>query len=298
MGLLSPFARIARAEYRQEFVNHHCGSFRKRINAFRDLQGHRQRRSYARSLDLSKDCFGEAREIIENRCAPLLLDKRFVQPFLETCRERFDAVGESDEMCQEGKRYYLNILQDTDYDPSSPFMQFALDEKLLNTVSIYLGYAAYLQSIELIISRPVETEEPLTKSQLWHCDNNNDQRLLKLFLYVSDVTDVNGPLTFLPRAQSERIPWYAGHYISDNQMSQFVSLADKVKFKGVAGSAFIMDTASLYHFGSRCDEPRLTFVVHFNSGFGYLPRNNIHKKWANTDAHLSMIQRLAIGELG
>jgi hypothetical protein len=57
-----------------------------------------------------------------------------------------------------------------------------------------------------------------------------------------------------------------------------------------------MDTASLYHFGSRCEKPRLTFVVHFNSGFSYLPRNKVHRKFSNVNRELSVVQRFALGE--
>lgn len=111
-------------------------------------------------------------------------------------------------------------------------------------------------------------------------------RLLKLFLYVTDILDKNAPLTFLPHDGLTRYPgMLATIFLTENC----------VEFEGPSKSTLIMDSASLYHFGSRCIEPRLTFVIQYNSEFEYLRRTQKNNHWKNQRESLSEIQRLALG---
>jgi hypothetical protein len=286
--------QLARKEFRQEFSNHHLGALRKRLIQLRDLQDYRRRCAYSRQLEETDPVLPELEFLLEHRYAGIEFGEEMLEPLLATCRERHRNTKISSRLSQDGKKYYLDLLNEEDYDPSSPYMQFALQPRLLNTATRYFGQAPYLQSVELMWSRPYAGSPELTKSQLWHCDNNNDRHILKLFVYVTDVTNDNGPLTFLPAAESDRLPWYEGHYLDDDAIGRYVSLENRVQFTGSAGSAVMMDTANLYHFGSRCAKPRLTFVIHYNTGHGYLPRNGVHTQWAAQHSTLSDVQRLAI----
>jgi hypothetical protein len=54
----------------------------------------------------------------------------------------------------------------------------------------------------------------------------------------------------------------------------------------------LLDTARLFHFGSRCERPGITLVAHYNTGFGFLPR----AKQGSIDAmQPTSLQRLALG---
>ena len=286
--------RLAGREYRQEFAAHHLGNIRKAISVFGNTEDYRRRRRYARALN-GQECLADMDSLQADKFARIGWPQEISRPFLRLCQDRLASTHQSEQDIQEGKQFYLNLLADEDYDPTSPYMQFALGEPLLNTVARYLGQAPYLQSIELIHSQPIHGETRLVKSQNWHRDNHNDQRLLKLFLYASPVTDRNGPLTFLPARVSDTVPWHAGHYIPDDRMAKYASANDQVVFEGEPGSTLLMDSASLYHFGSRCEEPRLTFVIHYNSGFGFRPRSSFHQRWAHKRESLSAVQKMALG---
>jgi hypothetical protein len=214
-----------------------------------------------------------------------------------TCLERLECTSEEQMEPQEGKQFYLGLHTINDYCPSSIFVDFCLDESILRPVAAYLGGAPYLESVELIYSKPVDDNILLYKTQLWHRDVI-DNRIIKLFIYMTEVTEENGPLSFLPRRLSRNVPWYVEHYLSDEVISKYVLLSEQIIVTGGPGTAVMVDTRNLFHCGSRCEKPRLTFVAHYNTGFAYDPRNLTHRQWhdvARSRSDLSPLQRLAIG---
>ncbi len=192
-----------------------------------------------------------------------------------------------------GKAFFSQLLTVEDYSPASVFLQLALNEKLLGTVSAYLGVAPFLEYVELLHSQPVET---FSSSQLWHKDRT-DRSLVKLFVYCRDVSGENGPFSFLDARDSTRVPKYLPHYLSDAKISSYVPLKNMVQITGVAGTAFLIDTVRCYHFGSRCTRPRLAFVVYYSSGFGYYSRESDWKARLPTIPPLTELQKAALGLL-
>jgi hypothetical protein len=178
-------------------------------------------------------------------------------------------------------------------------MKYALDEKNLRIVGDYLGTAPYLQSIELIYSMPRDEGEVLHMTHLYHKDKI-DNKLIKLFTYITDVDAECGPFTVLSLSAAKKTPWYIeiDHYIDDEVLSRYIDLSEAVSFIGPVGSGMMADTENLFHCGIRCQKPRLTFVVHYNSGFSLFPRNAQHERWRNssTDYSLSIFQAMALGE--
>ena len=284
-------ARRPRGEVRREFMNRRLGTLRKLPRVAARYGEFRARRAAAAALPAglpgSESLAGEAWARVDLPGDLLAGLRREAAPRL---RELDMPLGEA----QEGKTFYRDLLGPEGSRPGSPWMAAALDERLLGTVAAYFGAAAWLQSVELIQSLP-SCDARLFRSQLWHCDNNNDTRMLKLFVYLSDVGEENGPLAFLPLSATGRVPWTAGHYLADETIGRFTPLEETIRFTGPAGSAAMVDTARLFHFGSRCRSPRLTFVVHYNTGFGFLPRTDWSPGWAGERSRLSALQRLALG---
>lgn len=213
---------------------------------------------------------------------------------LEHALERFNSMSESDMVVQENKKFYLNCINQDDYEPSSTFMQYALEESTLRTVGAYLGFAPYLQSIELIFSKP--TGEALNRTHHFHRDLV-DRRIVKIFTYITDVDEDCGPLTVLPLPVMNAAPWPVRTmpgFLPDEELSPYVDLSKAVQHVGPAGTAFAADTKRLLHMGSRCKRSRLTFVAHYNSGFGYYPRYPYHR-WSPDDYDLTELQRMAVG---
>jgi hypothetical protein len=207
------------------------------------------------------------------------------------CVEKFEARGEFKQ--RGNKAFFSQLLAGDDYHPEGIFMQFALDETLLRTVASYLQCAPYLNSLQLLYSRPVSG--PVGSSQLWHRDER-DASILKVFVYVTNVAEEHGPLTLLPKSDSSRIPSYLPHYLSDGQVARYVPLAHAVTILGASGTVAMVDTDACYHLGSRCRQPRLVFLADYSRGFGYTARETDWRSVLHSiPEDLSMLQRLALG---
>lgn len=191
-----------------------------------------------------------------------------------------------------GKKFFSSLLGAEDYSLDTIFMRFALHEPFLKAAAHYLGVAPFLEYAELLYSKP--STGKITASQQWHRDRA-DVALIKIFVYIDDVGPRNGPFTFIPRTESSQVPDYLTHYLSDEQMQKYVPASSVVEVTGPAGTTFMIDSENCYHQGSRCEEPRLAYVVYYNTGFSYQPRENAWHLPATYHNQLSELQRYALG---
>ena len=189
------------------------------------------------------------------------------------------------------KPFFSQLLSSSDYGVTAPFLRFALHEPILTAVARYLHCAPFLQSVELLYSKPLPNQP--SASQLWHRDRR-DLAIIKVFVYASDVAFANGPLTMLPKAESRRVPEYLPHYLSDEKLSHYAPLDRAVSLTGPAGTTWMVDSENCYHLGSRCSEPRLAYVAYYDSGFGFRDRE---RDWTDVaaGAQLTELQQFALG---
>jgi hypothetical protein len=124
----------------------------------------------------------------------------------------------------------------------SALHEIAYDPRLLSLVSGYFGCRPYLDSIQVwwSLTGNMEPEE----AENFHRDNDSI-RFLKLFLYLTDVEETDGPHKFV--IGSHRIgKLLARRRFSDAEVEGAFG-ADSVKtFTGVAGDAFIEDTWGIH----------------------------------------------------
>ncbi|HEU5304162.1 MAG TPA: hypothetical protein VFU40_05910 [Gemmatimonadales bacterium] len=192
------------------------------------------------------------------------------------------------------KAFFSQLLAASDLGLDGPFMRFALDEKLLATTARYLGVAPFLESVELLYSKPIDGQP--AQSQQWHRDRT-DRRIIKVFVYAVDVTARQGPLSLLSRSDSARVPELLFHYVPDDQMARYVDPGRTVALTGPAGTTVMTDTQACYHLGSRCQEPRLAYIAYYSSGFGYRRREATWQVPESARASLSPLQGFALGSL-
>ena len=190
------------------------------------------------------------------------------------------------------KAFFSQLLDAADRGLDTIFTQFALSDKVLQTSAKYLGVAPFLESIELLYSKPIQG--PPAQSQQWHKDRT-DRRIVKVFVYINDVTPRHGPLSLLPRAESAKVPEFLFHYLTDEQMAKHADLSKMVALTGAAGTTTLIDSQTTYHLGSRCQEPRLAYVAYFSSGFGYRDRETQWLVDSEQSRRLSPLQRYALG---
>jgi len=272
---------------KNDFIPRNAARIRKPGKILIGMQEFRQRRELAQTIR-EEECLN-LQTLRQNGYAMIDLPPADRASLLQSAAEKYHA---QQNFVQRGaKTFFSSLLTKPDLDIDGVYMRIALNETFLRTTAAYLGCAPFLEYAELLLSRPVEG---VKSSQLWHKDRT-DSHLLKIFVYCLDVTTENGPFSFISAPDSLRIPPLLPHYLSDERLNEFVPLSQTIQLTGNAGTSFFVDSGRCYHFGSRCVKPRLAFVVYYNTGFGYFPRES---KWAVSEsqkAALSPLQRFALG---
>jgi hypothetical protein len=264
---------------------------RKLARPVKILKGYREysdRRTLARSVPPANDV--DATRLQADGYVRVSLREDLQRPLIAASREKLASAAS---LPQRGKKaFFSQLLSDEDGGLDDIYMRVALDEEMLRMVAGYLGGAPFLESVELLYSKPIEGAP--VQSQLWHRDRT-DAAIMKMFVYISDVGEENGPFVFLAKEQSDRIPAHLPHYVTDERMKKYVALSEAVTVKGEAGTAFLIDTTNCYHLGSRCKQPRLAYLAYYSSGFGYYPRERSWQLTESERARLGPFQRLALG---
>lgn len=146
----------------------------------------------------------------------------------------------------------------------SPFARLALQPPLLAALAEYYGELPRLDYVTITHSRPAEGE--LRYSQLWHRDYD-DTRVVKLFVYLTDVEENDGPFTFIPGPQSDRVGFSRRSHRPDADIAAATDLGAAVRMTGPRLSAFLVETSRCLHMGSRVapGHERLMYTATFIS---------------------------------
>ena len=135
------------------------------------------------------------------------------------------------------------------------FLEFGLDERLLAIVTEYLGELPVLPYI--FLWRSEVGHGPLKTSQLYHLDHS-DVRQIKLFVFLNDIDQDNGPLVVIPAEPSNKLRKHLGYdwtfkkrRVSDEEMHRWPEAAKEMAIKGKEGTTVLADTSRLFHYGSR-----------------------------------------------
>jgi hypothetical protein len=95
------------------------------------------------------------------------------------------------------KEFLVHLVSYPDgMSPDDPLLKVALDRKLLEIVSAYLGFWPCLHSVGAWLNYP--TDAPPEFSQLWHRDPE-DLKIVKVFIYLNDIDVHCGPFTYIPK---------------------------------------------------------------------------------------------------
>jgi hypothetical protein len=199
-------------------------------------------------------------------CTPWQLDPEAVRELLQAWRD-IESVPAGRVERSTGKLFFKESLSLDDLKAKRIFVDIALDERLLHLIMAEIGLLPHLESVEVVVSHP--TSGALTASQLWHRDVN-DRRLLKLFVYLEDVAQPQGPFTYVPVAASARVPRLRDHYLADAAITATVPASEWVSIRGTSGTSFVIDTGRCYHCGSRCSTRRVAYIATYSCGIKYM----------------------------
>lgn len=221
----------------------------------------RQRDAAAAALTVD----GEAKRLAQqfNADGFVLLDALVDQGLLQNLAEAAHGkVASADSQIAQAppntssKRFWDRLLDDDLVDgrlpAASPFARFAVQPRLIGFLAECMGTLPQLDYVLLTLSQP--TGAPLAQSQLWHRDYD-DTRTIKIFVYLTDVTDDrDGPFTFLPAPDSQRVGYTLHSHLPDEKVFRRVSSDRKRIVLAPAMSVFAVETSRCLHMGSRVAE--------------------------------------------
>ena len=157
----------------------------------------------------------------------------------------------------------------------SGLLKLALDPKLLEIVAGYLGLWPCLHSIGAWLNFP--TDEPAALSQLWHRDPE-DLRLVKVFIYLSDVGEESGPFTYIPdthpfgRAAVVARKYEKKKRLPDDQMERLFPPESWRVCTGPAHTMILADTIGYHRGGKPSVGRRMLITFTYTSGISFVDR--------------------------
>lgn len=196
---------------------------------------------------------------------------------------------------KEESKDFLQILTPKVFTYESVYLRYAVQPEFIAIANSYLGLHARLRAIHLWVNRPTENEPAST--QLWHRDGD-DLSNLKIFTYLTDVGQSNGPFAFIPGSQvlgRRPITPECSELgrSTDTQMRQVIPDSDWRVCTGRAGSVIFADTSG-YHKGVKpVESRRIMLMVHYASRKA--ATGSELKLEGNIPTALTRSQRIALG---
>jgi hypothetical protein len=153
---------------------------------------------------------------------------------------------------------------------------FGLNERLLGLAAAYLRVPVALCSVHL--RRDIGTGAQVG-TRLWHLDTE-DVRVLRLLVYLTDVSLDTGPFEFIPKCYAPRLRdlrvralQSAGHDpITDEELAEHVSETHWAQVLGPAGTLLLADTATLFHHGKVHRSERISVIYTYTTRHPHWPR--------------------------
>lgn len=160
---------------------------------------------------------------------------------------------------KKNKAYLKNINFLNTPNAGKIFYELFTDDYFLNMAKKYLNDIPLLTEMKLLHS-PITHDNVFSGSQLFHSDHDDD-KLIKIFIYLNDVTIESGPLEIVNKNITKRIIKNS-NYRWGQEHRQYKSHDDRLlnlypnenvtsTLTGIEGTIIIADTANCLHRGSR-----------------------------------------------
>lgn len=198
------------------------------------------------------------------------------------------------------KSYILNLLGDRPtLDPNDIYVRFALQEPILQIANAYFGMYTRLRFYN--VWHTFATPLPPRDSQLWHRDPE-DYYIVKVFVYLTDVDDGSGPITYATgshlKVGLQQEPGYArkkgdAKRSDDVQMAQTVPPERWIKGTGSKGTIVLADTRGFHKGGLARERDRVMYLCMFTSQAAKCA--DFFERPSNIDFPLEKEQAFALG---
>ncbi len=172
---------------------------------------------------------------------------------------------------QDHKKAHFKILWNSRFfhlDPKSPFVRFALAERMVDIANAYFGMWTRLILSNGYVAEP-EPKKDKVNSQNWHRDLH-DVQLMSVFLYLTDVeTEEDGAFWFVKGTHAygdtslafkQRKPYSTRKTPPENEILPHIREEDKMLCLGKKGTLIFCDATGL-HRGGHCTENRRIMIL-------------------------------------
>lgn len=137
---------------------------------------------------------------------------------------------------------------------ADPLLRLALHQHVIDVVNAYCGMWMRLHYVDSWYTLPLSTTRPRVASQNWHRDYE-DRRLVKGWLYFSDVTEDSGAMEYIP--DSRRDNGKFGHlwrrrfelYPPAEAVDAKIPASERLRCVGPRGTLVLCDTTGLHRGG-------------------------------------------------
>ena len=144
-----------------------------------------------------------------------------------------------------------------------PWLRFAAGDRLLDVVNAYRGVKTKVVDFDQWYTIPVGDDIERHASQQWHRDPE-DQHVVKVFLYFSDVDEEAGPFEYAKHSAEggkygNLWPWGDSEtrYPPTEELERVIPEADRLLATGPAGTLVICDTSGFHRGGYARSKPRV-----------------------------------------
>lgn len=155
-----------------------------------------------------------------------------------------------------GKAYILRQHPDvpTRLTLADPLLRLAIHQNVIDVVTAYCAMWMRLHYVDSWYTIPLATSRPRVASQNWHRDYE-DRRLVKVWLYFSDVADDSGAMEYIPGSRRDNGSY--GHlwrrrfelYPPAEEVDAKIPAANRVSCVGPRGTMVFCDTTGLHRGG-------------------------------------------------
>jgi hypothetical protein len=153
-----------------------------------------------------------------------------------------------------------------------PWLKIGVSDRMLDVVNSYFGLWSKLTYVDLWYTPPAQQGVERVSSQRWHRDYNDD-RLVKVFIYLTDINEDTGPLEYVPGSAlggeyGNVWPWkpVSNDLYPPEEFDQRIPKSAQMALTGPEGSVIFCNTSGFHRGGyATGTRPRVMAVYNYSS---------------------------------
>jgi hypothetical protein len=159
---------------------------------------------------------------------------------------------------------YIDRLSESILLEHKEILMLGLNDRLLAIIENYIGKPVFYRGV---VARRDYADGQNIETRLFHLDSEDD-RIIKIIIYLNDVGVEDGPFQYVPRRFSPEIQSlvFTNGRVLDENMAMNVPSSNWHACTGSAGTVIFVDTARLFHRGMEPkDRDRYALFYAYNS---------------------------------